>query len=119
MKSNEEYLKDLFCSIYIQTSLKNSPEIANKDAVFAVNNFNIQFGNTEMITTIDDGFVKIYNETIEKQMLEDLIHIRNYRFQGCTSEMSKKIIPSKKIKFPYWLKINDNATVQVEPKNPR
>lgn len=119
MKTNEEYIKELYCNVLLKSMNGASIERAIKDAELAIISFNNQFKPVDILKPIDSSIIKIWNPEQEQNVLNGLVVMRRFRFKGCSHEYSVQKIPSVDLGgFPYWLVINDEGTLQIETNNP-
>jgi hypothetical protein len=119
MKSNEEYLKELFCSTLLKSMEGASVVQAIKEANLAVNAFSEQFQSKEILKPLDYKYIRIWNPEQEVAVLNGVVKMRKYRFKGCSLDYSLQKIPSIELGgFPYWICINNDGTIQIETKNP-
>ena len=120
MKSNEDYLKQLYCDVLLK-SFDKEPIIKNAiiNAKEAINSFSEQFESKEILKPLDEKYIKVWNPTQEEDVLNAVVRMRKYRFKGCSLDYSMQKVPSVELgKFPYWLQIYDNGTVQIITKKP-
>jgi hypothetical protein len=119
MKTNEEIIKELYCNVLLKSMNAVSIGMAIKDAELAVEKFTEFFTPKDIVSSFESQAIKIWNPSQEEDVLNGLINLRKYRFKGCDYEYSAKKIPSLDLGgFPYWLVINDEGTLQIEPNNP-
>jgi len=119
MKTHEEIIKELYCNVLLKSMNGASIERAIKDAELAVKSFTEFFIPKDIVSSFESQAIKIWNPSQEEDVLNGLINLRKYRFKGCDYEYSSKKIPSLDLGgFPYWLVINDEGTLQIEPNNP-
>lgn len=119
MKSNEDYLKQLFCDVLLKSMNESSVATSIRRATQAINAFSEQFEPNEILKPLDSQYIKIWNPEQEEKVLSAVVRMRKFRFKGCSLDYSMQKIPSIELGgFPYWLCINDNGTIQIETKNP-
>lgn len=119
MKSNEDYLKQLYCDVLLKSMSGALIGDAIKDAKKAINSFSEQFESKEILKPLDDKYIKVWNLTQEEEVLNSIVRMRKYRFKGCSLDYSMQKIPSVELgKFPYWLQVYDNGTIQIITKKP-
>jgi hypothetical protein len=120
MKSNEDYLKELYSNVLLSyLNKENIIENAIKSAKIAINDFSNQFESKEILKPLDYKYIRIFSTEQELDVLNGLVKMRNFRFKGCSLDYSIQKIPSVELGgFPYWIFISDNGTIEIETKNP-
>ena len=119
MKSNEDYLKELYSAVLIKSIENNTIIKSIGNAEQAIKSFSEQFESKEILKPIDDVYIKIWNPEQEQDVLNGIVKMRRYRFKGCSLDYSLQKIPSIDLGgFPYWLQINNDGTLEIETKKP-